>query len=268
MTSIWAVLILGLVLGIRHAFDADHLVAVTTIVSEYKNPLRGIWVGVSWGLGHSTTLLLAGGALLLLHLHIPDRLALFFEFAVGLMLIVLGIQTFLSFRSHKVHVHAHTHSNDEGITPHEHFHTHEETPDHNHPHLSRFEKWTRLLAAGVVPGEHFASNTGNAMKPFFRIKSYVVGTVHGMAGSAALMLLVLASIKSVWEGVTYILIFGLGTVISMGLISIFISLPFSVSGRMPLLNRIIQVSAGTFSILFGLFVLYQIGIAEGLLTRI
>src|SRR3989304_9047511 len=125
MTSEWAVLALGLLLGIRHAFDADHLVAVTTIVSEYKNPLRAIWIGVSWGLGHTTTLFLAGGALLLLNLHIPERLALFFEFAVGLMLIVLGVQTFLSFRQHKVHVHTHTH-NDEGLNPHEHFHSHEE----------------------------------------------------------------------------------------------------------------------------------------------
>ncbi|HLC23079.1 MAG TPA: hypothetical protein VJL08_01355, partial [Dehalococcoidia bacterium] len=66
MSSLWEVLVLGLVLGVRHAFDADHLVAVTTIVSEYRNPLRAIWIGVSWGLGHTTTLLLAGATLLLL----------------------------------------------------------------------------------------------------------------------------------------------------------------------------------------------------------
>ncbi len=266
MTSGWAVLFLGLVLGIRHAFDADHLVAVTTIVSEYKNPLKAIWVGVSWGLGHTTTLFLAGGALLLLNLHIPERLALFFEFAVGLMLIILGVQTFLSFRRHKIHLHEHTHN--EEATSHEHFHTHQATPGHGHPHLSRFEKWSKLLAAGIVPREHFTAETKGAMKPFFRLKSYLVGTVHGMAGSAVLMLLVLASIESVWAGVTYILIFGLGTVISMGLISVFISLPFSVSGRLPRLNRIIQAGAGTFSILFGLFLMYQVGIAEGLLTGI
>ena len=266
MTSEWAVLALGLLLGIRHAFDADHLVAVTTIVSEYKNPLRAIWVGVSWGLGHTTTLFLAGGALLLLNLHIPERLALFFEFAVGLMLIVLGVQTFLSFRQHKVHLHAHTHEGESDS--HEHFHTHEDTSDHGHPHLLRFDKWSKLLAAGVVPGEHFASDARSAMTPFFRLKSYLVGTVHGMAGSAALMLLVLANIESVWSGITYILIFGLGTVVSMGIISVFISLPFSVSGRMPRLNRIIQASAGTFSILFGLFLMYQVGIGEGLLTGV
>ena len=132
MTSEWAVLLLGLLLGIRHAFDPDHLVAVTTIVSEYKNPLKGIWIGVSWGLGHTTTLFLAGGALLLLNLHIPENLAGFFELAVGLMLIILGVQTFLSFRRHKVHLHVHTH--DEGETAvHEHFHTHEATPEHGHP---------------------------------------------------------------------------------------------------------------------------------------
>ena len=78
MISLWEVLVLGLVLGVRHAFDADHLVAVSTIVSEYRNPLRAIWIGVSWGLGHTTTLLLAGGALLLLNLQVSEDLALFF----------------------------------------------------------------------------------------------------------------------------------------------------------------------------------------------
>jgi len=133
--------------------------------------------------------------------------------------------------------------------------------------VSSFEKWSKLLIAGVVPGEHFGDNVKTTVKPFFRLKSYIVGTVHGMAGSAALMLLVLASIKSTWEGVTYILIFGLGTVVSMGVISVFISLPFSVSGRIPRLNRVIQTAAGTFSIVFGLVLMYQIGIAEGLLIR-
>ena len=92
-----------------------------------------------------------------------------------------------------------------------------------------------------------------------------MGTVHGLAGSAALMLLVLANVRSTWAGLSYLLVFGLGTVVSMGLISIFISLPFSISGRMPRLNRVIQTAAGTFSIIFGLGLMYQIGIAGGLL---
>ena len=264
MISGWEILVLGLLLGIRHAFDADHLVAVTTIVSEYRNPLRAIWIGVSWGLGHTTTLFLAGGILLLLNLQIPERLALFFEFLVGIMLIVLGIQTLLSFRRQKVHIHAHRHSDDEPEL-HQHFHIHEETSDHTHSH-SRWENLRKIVMADIIPGEH--NSPKGALKPFFRLKSYVVGTVHGLAGSAALMLLVLANIRSAGAGLTYLLVFGLGTVVSMGLISIFISLPFSISGRMPRLNRVIQTAAGTFSIVFGLVLMYQIGIVEGLLTGV
>jgi len=264
MISGWEILVLGLMLGIRHAFDADHLVAVTTIVSEYKNPLRAIWIGVSWGLGHSTTLFLAGGILLLLNVHIPERLALGFEFAVGIMLIWLGIQTLLSFRRQKVHIHAHRHSDDEPEL-HQHFHVHEATPDHSHSH-SRWENLRKVLASGVIPGEHGTNSTKGALTPFFRLKSYILGTVHGLAGSAALMLLVLANVESVRTGFIYMLVFGLGTIVSMGLISIFISLPFSISGRMPRLNRMIQTAAGTFSIVFGMVLMYRIGIVEGLLT--
>ena len=263
MTSQWEILALGLLLGIRHAFDADHLVAVTTIVSEYRNPLKAIWIGISWGLGHTTTLFLAGGILLLLHVHIPERLSLLFEFLVGVMLIILGIQTFLSLRRNRIHAHAHSHdANESGL--HEHLHLHTSTAAHEHPHLERWGNLGKMLVADVMPGKPPPDNSKGALKPFFRLKSYIVGTVHGMAGSAALMLLVLVNIRGIWSGVVYILVFGFGTVISMGLISIFISLPFSVSGRIPRLNLIIQMVAGAFSIVFGLFLMYQIGIGEGL----
>lgn len=254
MTSELEILALGLLLGVRHAFDADHLVAVTTIVSEYRNPLRAVWIGVSWGLGHTTTLFLAGGVLLLLNVHLPERLTLFFEFLVGIMLVLLGIQTLLSFRRHKIHIHEHRHSDDEP-EPHKHFHLHETTIDHKHRHSVQ---WL----------DHHAGSTRESLTPFFRLKSYIVGTVHGLAGSAALMLLVLANVRSAWVGLTYLLVFGLGTVVSMGMISIFINLPFSISGRIPQLSRAIQTAAGAFSIVFGLVLMYQIGIAEGFLTGI
>ena len=267
MTTELEILAMGLLLGIRHAFDADHLVAVTTIVSEYRNPLRAIWIGVSWGLGHTTTLFLAGGTLLLLNVRIPDRLGLFFEFLVGIMLVFLGIQTLLSFRRRKIHIHAHHHSDTEPEA-HKHFHVHEETASHAHSHSARWVDLSKIVIADIIPGEHRAVGDRGALTPFFRVKSYVIGTVHGLAGSAALMLLVLANIRSVWVGVTYILLFGLGTVVSMGLISIFISLPFSISGRIPPLSRAIQTVAGALSIVFGLGLMYQIGIAEGLLVGI
>ena len=268
------ILALGLLLGIRHAFDTDHLVAVTTIVSEYRNPLRAIWIGVSWGLGHTTTLFLAGVVLLLLKVNMPDRLALLFEFLVGLMLILLGTQAFMSLRRLQIHAHPHEHSSD-GAQVHEHLHIHPSGTgrtdgDHSHRALGRWEKLSKLLIAGITPGEGQSAeqSTRSALKPFFRLKSYLVGIVHGLAGSAALMLMVLASVKSVWTAASYIIIFGLGTVVSMGLISVFISLPFSISGQMPRLNRAIQLITGTVSILFGLFLMYQVGIGEGLLTGI
>ncbi len=237
--GLFAALALGIILGLRHALDPDHVVAVSTIVSEYRNPLRSFWVGISWGLGHTTTLLVIGIVIIALRLTIPDRLALFLEFAVGIMLVGLGAQVIYNFQKKKVHQHAHGHEED----AHTHFHSHAENPAHS-------------------PEHHRARGVG---KPFFRKKSYFIGTVHGLAGSAALTLLVLTYIESPLVGLTYIALFGLGSVLSMGIVNIFISFPFVFSaGRLPSLNRYIQLSVGAFSILFGGFIMYRIGFVDGL----
>ena len=234
-----AALALGIILGLRHALDPDHVVAVSTIVSEYRNPLRSFWVGISWGLGHTTTLFVIGIVIIALRLTIPDRLALFLEFAVGIMLVGLGAQVIYNFQKKKVHQHAHGHEED----AHTHFHSHVENPAHS-------------------PEHHGARGVG---KPFFRKKSYFIGTVHGLAGSAALTLLVLTYIESPLVGLAYIALFGLGSVLSMGIVTIFISFPFVFSaGRLPSLNRYIQLGVGVLSILFGGFMMYQIGFVDGL----
>ena len=234
-----AALVLGILLGSKHSLDPDHVVAVSTIVSEYKNPLRSFWVGISWGLGHTTTLLIIGIVIIALRLTIPERMALLFEFAVGVMLVGLGIQVIYSFRKKKVHQHAHGHEEE----AHHHFHSHSKSPEH-------------------VPEHH---NTHGIGKPFLRRKSYVIGLVHGLAGSAALALLVLASIESPIAGLAYILLFGLGSVLSMGIMTVIIGLPFVISaGRLPNLNRTIQFAVGSLSILFGGFLMYQIGFVDGL----
>lgn len=234
-----AALVLGILLGSKHSLDPDHVVAVSTIVSEYKNPLRSFWVGISWGLGHTTTLLIIGIVIIALRLTIPERMALLFEFAVGVMLVGLGIQVIYSFRKKKVHQHAHGHEEE----AHHHFHSHSKSPEH-------------------VPEHH---NTHGIGKPFLRRKSYVIGLVHGMAGSAALTLLVLASIESPIAGLAYILLFGLGSVLSMGIMTVIIGLPFVMSaGRLPNFNRTIQFAVGSLSILFGGFLMYQIGFVDGL----
>ncbi len=234
-----AALVLGILLGSKHSLDPDHVVAVSTIVSEYKNPLRSFWVGISWGLGHTTTLLIIGIVIIALRLTIPERMALLFEFAVGVMLVGLGIQVIYSFRKKKVHQHAHGHEEE----AHHHFHSHSKSPEH-------------------VPEHH---NTHGIGKPFLRRKSYVIGLVHGVAGSAALALLVLASIESPIAGLVYIMLFGLGSVLSMGIMTVIIGLPFVISaGRLPNLNRTIQFAVGSLSILFGGFLMYQIGFVDGL----
>lgn len=253
VTSPWAILLLGLLLGIRHALDPDHLVAVTTIVSEYRNPLPAIWVGVSWGLGHTTTLFLVGVILLAVKIPMPQNIALFFEFLVGIVLIILGIQIFRGFRRGQAHLHPHPHGED----IHAHFHSHTETPAHSHHHLGR-RNFAQLLIGAIIPGEHHQTGWRSSLKPFFRVKSYIIGTVHGLAGSAALMLLVLASVESWWIGVWYILFFGLGSVAAMGVVTIFLTLPFSASTPLLRLNRLIRSAAATLAILFGLFLMVEV----------
>ena len=237
-----AALVLGLLLGLKHATDADHVVAVSTIVSEYRNAWRGIWVGASWGLGHTTPLLILGIIILLLKDPVAEAyedVAPFLEFGVGIMLVLLGLQVFWNLRRRRIHVHEHEHEND----PHRHLHTHElaTTPESHHGFFN--------------PG-----------KPFFRMKSYVVGVVHGLAGSAAVMLVVLTTevVSSFLVGLFYILLFGLGTVLSMAAITLLMGIPFAISGQFERVNRVIAGVAGTTTILFGLFLMYELAIVEGL----
>lgn len=234
-------LVLGLLLGARHSLDADHVVAVSTIVSEYRNPLRAIWVGISWGLGHTTTLFLLGLVVIALGLAIPERLALAFEFVVGIVLVGLGAQVLWRLARARLHRHEHRHPEES----HAHVHGHASTATHEHPGASYWKE---------------------ALRPAFRGKSFIVGTVHGVAGSAALMLIVLSTIRTPAMGLVYIVLFGLGSVLSMGIITIFLGLPFSASSRAPTLNRIVQTAAGVASVLFGILLMYQIGIGEGLLV--
>ncbi|PKB64695.1 MAG: hypothetical protein BZY80_01940 [SAR202 cluster bacterium Io17-Chloro-G2] len=234
-----AALGLGVLLGLRHSLDPDHVVAVSTIVGEYRNPLKSFWVGVSWGLGHTATLFLIGIVIISLRLTIPDRMALLLEFFVGIMLVGLGAQVVYGFWKKKVHQHAHGHEE----SNHQHYHSHSQETE-------------------VERAHHGEIGIG---KPFFRKKSFLVGTVHGVAGSAALTLLILASIESSIAGLIYILLFGVGSVLSMGIMTILISLPFVASAnRLPSLNRGIQFAVGALSMVFGGFLMYQIGFVEGL----
>jgi high-affinity nickel permease len=241
-----AALVLGFLLGLKHATDADHVVAVSTIVSEYRNAWRGIWVGASWGLGHTTPLLLLGIAILLLKEVLLSRyesVAPFFEFGVGIMLVFLGLQVFWNLWRGRLHAHEHTHDN-----PHVHVHA-------THAPAAEREVPERELPHGFFrPG-----------KPFFRRKSYVIGVVHGLAGSAAVMLVLLPQISSFSVGVGYLVLFGVGTMLSMSLITLALGVPFALSGQYERLNRGVAGVAGAASLLFGVALMSDLALGTTLL---
>lgn len=226
-----AALSLGFLLGLKHATDADHVVAVSTMVAELGSAWRGVWIGASWGLGHTTPLLALGIILLLIKEALVDRLqqvAPILEFGVGIMLVLLGFQVFWNLRRGRVHIHRHVHP---GSSMHLHVHG------------------THVL--GNEPPQTGGHGLFRVGKPEFRRKSYAIGIVHGFAGSAAMMLVLLPQIDSAWVGVGYLLLFGSGTIISMSMLTLAIGVPFAVSGRFQRLDRTVAKIAGTTSLLFG-----------------
>lgn len=229
-------LILGFTLGMGHALDADHVVAITTIVSQNRHPLKAALVGISWGIGHTATLSFVGLAVIVFKLTIPNQLALSMEFLVGVVLVALGAQILWKYRRKKVHTHTHDHAGE--MPAHLHFHSHADDTEHKHHNLAH---------------QH---------------KSLMVGMIHGLAGSAALMLLVLSTVGSPVEGVAYILIFGIGSILGMMLLSTLIGLPFAASSqRFGSLNRTIRLVAGAVSVVLGIMVMYEIGFGQGLIYR-
>ncbi len=232
--SLYAAFVLGLLLGFQHALDPDHLIAVSTIVSEQKSFKWASLIGAFWGLGHTATLFIVGLAVIGLRVTIPPRAALGLEFLVAVMLMILGINVLRrSFGAERVHLHTHTHN----PKTHSHFHVHE-TPQQDHGHGHPFQAMRR---------------------PFF------VGAIHGLAGSAALMLLVLSTIPSPLGGLAYIVIFGVGSVGGMLVLSSLISLPFILTAqRFTYINRWVRVVAGLASVVFGGYLGWHIGFNEGL----
>src|SRR2546425_2171529 len=226
---------LGFVLGLKHALDPDHMVAVSTIVSESKSVKRSSLVGMFWGVGHTMSLLCAGIVVIALKVQISERVALWTEFAVALMLVFLGLKAMMkSLRGWKLHRHRHRH---DGST-HSHLHLHREGDEQAHRHR-------HLIRSGARP--------------------FLVGMVHGMAGSAALTLLVLATIPSAVAGLIYVAVFGLGSVGGMLIMTSLISLPFVLTRkRFNVLSEGLQVAVGLFSLSFGLFMVWQYGFHEHL----
>ena len=237
----------------RHATDSDHVVAVTTIVSRQRGLGPAALTGFFWGVGHSLTLLIVGGAIILFGIVIPERVGMSLEFCVALMLIVLGLLNLRSFKQRVQHVTAHDHTHPHGDYIHRHPHGHDEA-EHGHAEESvppvRLDRWF---------GDW----------EFYRaLRPVVIGIVHGLAGSAAVALLVLPVIRQPFWAMAYLLIFGLGTIAGMMLITAAIAMPIAYSAqRFQFVDRWIAATAGGLSLVFGAFLVYQIGFVDGLFTR-
>lgn len=224
-SSLAAILALGFVLGLKHATDADHVVAVTTFVSEQKSLLRSCWIGAFWGAGHTLSLAIAGVAVILLKINIPPWLESRLEFAVAVMLVILGARVLYKTWNRKLELHRHPHSHAPGASPHAHWHVHQHGTQHEH---------TGWLHVGLRP--------------------LLVGMVHGAAGSGALMLLVLSTISSSLQAMLYIVVFGVGSIAGMLVISTLLALPMQWLGaRVATSYRPVQIFAGLFSCVFGIW---------------
>ena len=208
---------LGFILGLKHATDADHIVAVSTMLGEERRILRSCWIGVFWGVGHTFSLILAGLLVVVQRIPLSPSASLWLETGVAAMLVFLGARVLVQSLSPTRRLHHH------GSTAHTHWHV-------------AHSGW-----------RHFG------LRPF------LVGMVHGAAGSAALTLLVLSTISSTATALIYIVVFGVGSIAGMLAISLLIALPMSWAGHR--LNAVlgpVQMAAGLFSCIFGIYLGYSL----------
>ena len=260
-----AIALLGLLLGMRHATDPDHVIAVTTILSRERRLSVAARIGVVWGLGHTITVLIVGAAIIVFKIAIPTRLGLAMEFAVAIVLILLGVGAAASLVRKGASRMRGGSSSDEGLIVHAHTHTHDgEMHAHPHVHLGEHSEvddamhHDHRLATDALPA--FA-----ARRPLLR--SFSVGLVHGLAGSAAIALLVLSAIPQPLWATLYLAIFCVGTIIGMALITTAIATPFMVVSRQASwIRQTLVTGSGLLSFGFGLFLAYQIGIVDHLFS--
>ena len=228
--NLLAVLTIGLVFGLKHATEVDHVVAISTIVSRHKNVFRSALVGALWGAGHTASLLIVGVIVLSLRIAIPERVSGWLEFGVAVMIIALGVSALWRAVRKNSEVHVHQHSHDGLSHTHVHFHEHENK--HN--------------PSSQTAHSHAVSRIG--------WKPVLVGMMHGLAGSGALTLLVLTQISSSLIGFLYVATFGLGSIVGMLLMSGLIGLPFAfTSGKLTHLHQGLQTLAAVLSICFGVW---------------
>jgi high-affinity nickel permease len=259
MTSLLAVCVLGFFLGMRHATDPDHVIAVTTIVSRYRTTASAALIGMLWGVGHTLTILVVGAGIILLGWVIPPRIGLSLELSVGLMLIVLGIMN-LSGVLHRIGESVSPPSNPPG-TVHAHPHSH---GDYVHTHVHGHEPEAHPHAPDQTPLNRLDRRLGG-LGLYQAVRPLVVGVVHGLAGSAAVALLVLTTIGNTAWSILYLLVFGVGTVAGMMLITAGIAWPCAYAGaRFARLPHGLRLASGVLSLVVGLALAYQIGVIDEL----
>jgi len=228
-----SLLFIGFLIGMRHALEADHVAAVASLATDSRSLKSAVKHGAVWGLGHTITLFLFGSIIILTDSIMPENMAMGLEFAVGIMLILLGADVIRKMLRDKVHFHTHQHDNRQ-----QHFHAHKHSNEKVHN-----------------PDKHEHSHSTK-----FPLRALFVGLMHGMAGSAALILLTLQSVSSAWTGMLYILLFGMGSIIGMAALSVIISIPLKHSARkLTWFNNGLQGVIGFATIILGITLVYDIG---------
>lgn len=225
MLSLFA---LGFLIGLQHAFEADHIAAVSALVSNQTSRLRMMRHGALWGLGHTLVLLLVAGGAMLTGVHLGDTFGASVEALVGLMLLGLGLHVLWRLWRDRVHFHWHRHE-DGQVHLHLHSHAHDQSHRHRHP--------------DPVAG-----------------RALLVGMMHGLAGSAALLLVTVASMDSPLLGLTYIALFGLGSILGMAGMSLVIALPLAATAqRLTRVNGALQAAIGVMTVGIGVWTLLAAG---------
>ncbi len=235
----FSILLIGFLLGMKHATEADHLAAVATLASRQHSLAQTMRQGIAWGIGHTLTLMLFGGIALAMGKSIPANMAQALELAVGVMLVALGADVLRRLVRQRVHFHVHSH----GLRL-RHVHAHSHAGEgahryslHRHVHVER--------------------------PP---VRALAVGMMHGMAGSTALIVLSLGAVESVSAGLAYLAMFGVGSIAGMALLSVAIAIPLRLSaGYLGWLHNLPTALIGTFSCALGVFMVYRIGFVSGLL---
>ena len=240
MSAALSILVVGLLLGMKHATEADHLAAVATLATRQGSLAQTLRQGVAWGVGHTLTLMLFGGAVLLLGQVISPGLGQALETAVGVMLVLLGADVLRRLVRDRIHFHVHRHG---------------ARSAHVHAHSHRGE------------GPHAESAHRHAHPKRWPLRALAVGMMHGLAGSAALVVLTLQSIPSVGLGVGYIALFGLGSIAGMALLSVVIAVPLRLSsGYLTRVHHAMTGLVGVFSCALGIAMVVEIGYLKALLA--